>query len=105
MTVKDKAVDQRVSLYRQQGETTIHIEARITETGAVEVSGQDVGKAPQELWGDDDYEYWVTVAPEQKDRLLLALLEALYRDNPHAVVDLKELLTKNDIPYIFDSWV
>jgi hypothetical protein len=105
MTSREKAIDQRVSLYRRRGETTIHIEARITETGAVEVSGQDIGKAPQEFWGDDDYEYGVTIAADQKDRLVLALLEALYHDNPHAVEDVKQLLTKNDIPYLFDSWV
>jgi hypothetical protein len=102
---KPQATVQCVSLYRHHGETTIHIQARITETGAIEVSGQDVGKAPQELWGDEDYEYRVVIAPEQKDRLILALLEALYQGNPRAVENVKQLLAKNAIPYVFDIWV
>jgi hypothetical protein len=38
----------RVQLYEQRGETSRYIDAAITENGDLLVSGQDVGKAPQE---------------------------------------------------------
>lgn len=103
-TVKT-AITPCVSLYRQQGKTVIHIEARITDTGAVAVSGHDIGAAPQDWWGDEDYEYGVTIPADHKDSLLLALLEQLYTGNPHTVEDLKQWLAQKGIPHTFQTWV
>lgn len=103
--MKKKSLVRRISLYRQHGNPSISIDARITKGGALEVSGQDGGKAAEAFWGDDDYDYGVMIAPEHKDRLLLALLENLYKGNPHTVAELKTLLTKKKIPHAFHSWV
>jgi hypothetical protein len=65
----------KVQLYEVRGETSVFIDAEINERGSLVVSGQDVGKAPKEYWGDSDYEYWVVVAEEHKDRLRRALTE------------------------------
>lgn len=103
--MKKKALVRRIPLYRQRGENSIAIEAKITKQGMLEVAGQDVGKAPEESWREDDYEYGVVIAPEHKDKLLLALLERLYKGNPRAVTELKALLVKEKIPHDFHSWV
>ena len=31
------------------------------ESGDVVLAVQDVGAAPRQIWGDSDYEWWVTV--------------------------------------------
>lgn len=54
-----------VSLYEQRGETSRYIDASINKGGDLIVSGQDVGKAPREFWGDADYEFWTFVRSEQ----------------------------------------
>ncbi len=60
----------KVRLYEVRGgETSVFIDAEITEAGNLVVSGQDLGKAPEEYWGDSDYEYWVVIAKEHRDRL------------------------------------
>jgi len=65
----DKGADQpkakSVSLYEQRGETSRFIDASINEDGDLVVSGQDVGKAPREFWGDADYKYWAHARSEQ----------------------------------------
>ena len=38
------------------------------------MEGQDIGDAPEQILGDEDYEYWVTVRKEYKDWLLLNLI-------------------------------
>jgi hypothetical protein len=96
---------EKVQLYAYQGETSIYIDAEITESGDLLLSGQDVGKAPEEFWGDADYEYWVLVAAEHKDRVLLALLEKVYGGNQSAVSDFRAFLKEKGLPSSFHSWV
>lgn len=66
-----------VELYRDGGATARSIDAYIDEKGQFVVSGQDVGEMPRAIWGDDDYEFWVTVAREHKTAVVRALVEDL----------------------------
>jgi hypothetical protein len=95
----------RVRLCESRGSTSVFIDAEITDDGSLQLSGQDVGEAPAKWWGDDDYEYWVHVRPENKDRVLLALLEKLYAGNSRADTEFADLLKAKGIPYEFDSYV
>ena len=94
----------KVSLFEERGETSRFVDARIDKDGDLTVSGQDIGKAPQEHWGDSDYEFWVFVRSQDKDRLLLALIEKLYGGRFHAVDEFRDFLVSRNIPYQFDSW-
>lgn len=93
----------QIVLVDQPGVTSVHISAAILAHGDLELAGQDVGKAPSETFGDSDYEYWLTVPAAQKDRLLLALLEALYQGDPRVVSKLKAMLEAKNIPCEFFS--
>lgn len=64
----------KVILVNIQGPTSIYIDAAITDEGDLLFSGQDIGDAPNEIFGDSDYEYWLTIKAAHKDRLLLALI-------------------------------
>jgi hypothetical protein len=68
-------------------------------------SDTTAGDAPAGFWGDDDDEYWLTVPAEEKDRVLLALLEGLYRGRFDAVSRFRDLLETKGIPYRFVNWV
>ena len=95
----------KIRLYESRGDTTVLIDVEIAEDGRLEVSGQDLGDAPEKYWGDSDYEYWVSVRPEHKDWVLLALIERLYGGNSSVVSEFMEFLRSRGIPYEFDSWV
>jgi hypothetical protein len=93
-----------VKLVRQGGETSNHIDVRIEDTGDLLLSGQDIGEAPQQIFGKDDYEYWLTVPATEKDRVLLALIEKVYRGNASVVSEFREFLESKNIPCHFHSY-
>ena len=53
----------RTTLFRCEGTgMTIHIDASINEeNGDFIIEGQDFGPSVKEIFGDSDYEYWLTV--------------------------------------------
>ena len=65
----------QVQLYEKRGKTSVYIDAKIEENGDLLISGQDVGELPSKFWGDLDYEYWLNVASENKDRVFKSLIE------------------------------
>jgi len=93
-----------IKLVSQGGSTSIHIDMRIDENGDLLFSGQDIGNAPEEIFGDSDYEYWLTVPASEKDRLLLALLEKHYAGDASVVSTLREFMESKNIPYNFYSY-
>ena len=48
------------------------------ETGDFVMEGADTGPTVERIFGDDDYEYWVTVPKEHKDQLLLYLVQEVF---------------------------
>ena len=93
-----------IKLVSQGGSTSIHIDMRIDENGDLLFSGQDIGNAPEEIFGDSDYEYWLTVPASEKDRLLLALIEKHYAGDALVVSSLREFMESKNIPYNFYSY-
>ena len=96
-------MSQSVKLVNQGGSTSIHIQARIEESGNLVISGQDIGDAPEEFFGDLDYEYWLTVPAAEKDQLLLALIEKHYAGDSSVVSKLRDLMKEKHIPCTFHS--
>jgi hypothetical protein len=77
MEQPDPRREKKVKLVARRSETSVFIDAEIDEKGRLVVSGQDIGKAPKEWFGHDDYEYWVVVAASDKDQVLSILLGQL----------------------------
>lgn len=92
-----------IDLYRyNKGAGDSHwLAAMIVDNGDLQLEGYDIGDSVEEFWGDDDYEYWVTVASNYKDTLLLHLLKERFKDSSSFMAWLKQ----KDIPYQFDSYV
>jgi hypothetical protein len=97
-------ISRKVQLLAERGETSRFISARIEEDGKLIMEAQDVGKAPREFFDDGDYEFWVTVPVEEKDAVLLALIEALYKGHFSAVDEFRALLVEKGIPHDFQVW-
>jgi hypothetical protein len=93
-----------IKLVRKGGSTSIYIDVRINENGDLLFSGQDIGSAPEEIFGDSDYEYWLTVPASEKDRLLLALIEKHYAGDASVVSTLREFMESKQIPCSFHSY-
>lgn len=96
---------QMVELYEERDETSRFTHAEIDEKGKLTVYTQDIGKMAEEVWGDTDYEFWVTVSAKHKDQLLLALIEKLYKGHFSAVDEFRDFLESKGIPNEFGNWV
>jgi hypothetical protein len=90
--MKADSMNDPIRLVSQGGSTSIHIDVRIDENGDLLFSGQDIGNAPEEVFGDSDYEYWLTVPAAEKDKLLLALIERHYAGDAAVISMLRELM-------------
>ena len=104
MQEKGPKMARQIKLYESIGKTSIYIDAEIRGNGDLQFSGQDLGEAPREFFGDSDYEYWLTVSKEHKDDVLLLLIEKLYGGNSSAVSEFKRLLESSGIPSEFHSY-
>jgi hypothetical protein len=88
-----------------KGATSIHIEVRIAEEGgAVVLAGQDVGEAPLQFFGKSDYEYFLSVPAEEKDRLVLELLAEKLAGDDRARTVLAEWLEARGIRFELASF-
>ena len=87
----------RVTLFEQEGETSIYIDAEINNAGDIKINGQDVGKDPREFWGDSDYEYSVFVSGKYIDAVRYALLDRLKDEYPEEYAEFLELQSQEDI--------
>ncbi len=87
----------------------IHLDAHLARNGDLCLEGQDLGPKVEELTGDDEYEYFLTVRAEhvgavaaalacQRDNLLAALRDAYANETFTGTADLKALLDRLGIP-------
>lgn len=120
----------KIKLVEEHGENPRFIDASINENGDLVVSGQDFGPIVRELFGDSDYEYWLTVASDNKDKVLkalvkhffqievdtsspaqdkdktlLTLLERVYGGHSLVVTEFREFLETNSIPFKWATYV
>lgn len=93
-----------VLLFEQRGETSRFISVRINENGDLIFSGQDAGKEPLKWFDDLDYEFWVTVKVEEKDRLLIALIQKQFSGDFSAVDKFREFLKERGVPFHWNVW-
>ena len=97
-------MSESIKLVSQGGSTSIYIDMSIDEDGNLLFSGQDIGSDPEEIFGDIDYEYWLTVPAAEKDRLLLALLEKHYAGDALVISTLRNFMESKQIPCSFYSF-
>ena len=98
--------ERRVLLYKSKEgkEARRTTEAYFEQNGDLILYTQDIGEIFRRVWGDSDYEYWVTVKAEHKDEVLLALLSVLVGGEENAADDFKNFLESKGIPCEFSSW-
>lgn len=100
-----------MEIYRKEWETSkgeelATIDAEFLKDGTLRISGADFGPAVEEWWGDDDYEYWMEIAPEDSKKLFLSILrEAFNADLRLTFTGLRKFCEANGINPKFDSWV
>ena len=102
MMVKTKPMKiNRIKLKESRSERgSIFLEARIKENGDLQLEGQDIGPLVEEMWGDSDYEYWLTVDKDYKDTVLLRLIKERFSRE----TEFKKWLEEKQIPFNFMTY-
>lgn len=77
-----------------------YLDAEIRENGDLVLDGCDNGEFIKKMWGDFDYEYWVTVKSDYKDTVLLNLIQQNFDSESKFMGWLKE----REIPCEFMSY-
>ncbi|MDR0302834.1 MAG: hypothetical protein LBI04_11065 [Treponema sp.] len=90
----------------------VHVWAEI-ENSCLKISGHDLGNAPNELLGSDEFEYWYNF-DEKNTEALISLLTKDENDIKNVLLEnfggldgcnkLKEFCNKNGIEYKYMSW-
>lgn len=103
-----------VELCNERNErVSVHVTAR-QEGKCLIISGVDCGQTVEDIWGDDDYEYWYSF-DEENTALLFGKLSAPDVSPLIALKErfcgmdgcrqLREFCDSEGISYHFDSWV
>jgi hypothetical protein len=74
-------------ILRQEGENFRSIMVSITPAGGLQLDAQDMGKLVEEVWGDSDYEFWVTIPPEGLAKLAKALVKKASQQRSQTVME------------------
>jgi hypothetical protein len=91
-------------LYRQEGAAFRSIRLNVNADGSVKLDAQDMGKGVEEIWGDDDYEFWVDVPAKALHKLVFALIREKYSGRSGAVDEFRAFCEKEGIENKWGSW-
>lgn len=92
----------KVTLYESRDEKNTSLEtAKIKEGGDLVLEGCSAGELSEKFWGDDDYEYWLTIDKKWKDTILLLLAQERFK----SFEDFRQWLDEKGIPNQFQNYV
>ncbi|GAA3895377.1 hypothetical protein GCM10022276_13060 [Sphingomonas limnosediminicola] len=95
----------KAELYDQAnegGHTTISLE--LNPDGSVQLFYHDVGPAALEMFGDSDYEAWLTVSAASVPALCFALLKQGFSGDGQALTRARDLCNRSGIDHEFGVW-
>jgi hypothetical protein len=76
---------QMVEIARQEATEFRAVHLSLEDDGMIKMEAQDIGPTVTAAWGDDDYEFWVTVPPAALPRLAFELLREKFSGQLGAV--------------------
>jgi hypothetical protein len=91
-------------IYRQEGAEFRSVRLSVRPDGSLCLDAQDMGKLVKEIWGDDDYEFWVDIPATALPKLVFALIREKYSGRSRAVDELRAFCEKEGIEHQWDSW-
>ena len=94
-----------VEIARQEGKEFRSVHLSLEDDGTIRMDAQDMGPTVTQMWGDDDYEFWVRVPPASLPKLAFELLREKFSGQLGAVDAFRDWCTTNGVQHEFDSWV
>ncbi len=98
----DDEFDQEI--FREEMPTFRSVRLGVSSECEVKLDTQDMGDAVSQAFGDDDYEFWVTVPPQATRKLLFTLLREKYAGRAKAVDEFRAFCNEHKIENEWQSW-
>ena len=98
-------MEKTMEIFRDEGIEFTSIRTNFDGDGTLSISGQDMGPMVKEFWGDDDYEYFLSIPKKSIEMFLLHLMKLAFNTEKKITFgDCKEILEVNKIEHSFDWW-
>lgn len=95
---------QVIEIARQEGVEFRSVRLALADDGGIKMEAQDIGPSVAAIWGDDEYEFWVSVAPPALPKLVFELLREKFTGQPGAVDAFRGWCKAHGIEHEFGSW-
>ena len=96
---------QVVEIARQEGKEFRSVHLSVEDDGTIRMDAQDMGPTVTQMWGDDDYEFWVRVPAASLPKLAFELLREKFAGQLGAVDAFRDWCTAHGVQHEFDSWI
>lgn len=94
-----------IEIARQEGTEFRSVRLSLEYDGAIKMDAQDIGPTVTQIWGDDDYEFWVRVPPAALPKLAFELLREKFSGQLGAVDAFRNWCKTHSVEHEFDSWI
>lgn len=85
----------KIAMQKRETESvSVSLDAHIDDDGSLNLEGQDIGDSVEKYWGDSDYEYFLYVRKEDKEKIPLLLLKERFASMSEFV----KWLDEKDLP-------
>jgi hypothetical protein len=94
-----------IELARQEGTESRSVYLALENDGAIKDRCPGYSPTATQIWGDDDYEFWVPVPLTSVSKLAFELLRGKFVGQLGAVDAFKEWCKTHGVEHEFDSWI
>jgi hypothetical protein len=94
-----------IEIARQEGTEFRSVRLALEDDGAIRMDAQDIGPIVTQIWGDDDYEFWVRVPSALVSKLAFELLREKFAGQLDAVDSFRNWCKTRGVEHEFDSWI
>jgi hypothetical protein len=94
-----------IEIARQEGAEFRSVRLALEDDGAIRMDAQDIGPIVTQIWGDDDYEFWVRVPSASVPKLAFELLREKFAGQLGAVDAFRAWCETRGVEHGFDSWI
>jgi hypothetical protein len=94
-----------IEIARQEGAEFRSVRLVLEDDGTIKMDAQDIGPTVTRIWGDDDYEFGVSVPAASLPQLAFELLREKFLGQLGAVDAFREWCTTHGVQHEFDSWI
>ena len=98
-------MEKTMEIFREDGIEFTSIRTNFGADGTLSINGQDMGPMVEQFWGDDDYEYFLSIPKKSIEMFLLHLMKLAFNTEKKITFgDCKEILEVNKIEHAFNWW-